>query len=655
MLNLINTRITLVAMTLVLSACGEFQSAGLSSSQRDLALEEMLQRGQRLYSQHCAACHGPIDTSSKLGRSGGQIFSALQSVPQMQSLSSTIDASMAGDIAEALNYYANGAGFTQDNNGRLIFNCSEGTISPSDLNKLSRREFINSIGIVLDIFSPQLKNDSSLQSLFNQLPTDIMNATSRLSHENPRATTQLSTLAEFNVAFRVGELISAQTSRLQTLPGTQGCLSASSITPDCHHNFVRYFAAYSLQSTFSESELRELSQAFYNGSLNTRDQITTTVAGLIMGPHFLYKSWLNGQGNTSDSRLIRLSSLEWANRLSFLITGAIADPTLRQLAFNGQLSQAEVIEQQVDRLMQSPLGRVNLARLFRETYGYDNFDNFSYPTGFLNGVSLTGLRNAMVSELDDFFTHIVVNQKGSFSDLFTSRYIGVNHTGLNQIYGHSAGPSQPLPASRSGFLNRAALLSQRSGLQTSPIQRGLSVLETVLCVDIGQAPASAPSSLPLTNRQQSTRERTQLTSQQEGTSCNSCHSRINPLGYPFESFDTLGRQRQQEAIYNSSGQVTANVSIDTSAHSNEIHGEHTQFANSVQLSQELAQSDRAQACLARNLKRFEAKRHVRISDSCHMNEALSGLRGSNSTDGQGSVRQMILNYVQSQRFSHWSF
>ena len=57
--------------------------------------------GTSLYASKCAACHGPVGTSTKIGRSAAQIKAAIAAQPQMQSLLSLTDAEINA-IATAL-------------------------------------------------------------------------------------------------------------------------------------------------------------------------------------------------------------------------------------------------------------------------------------------------------------------------------------------------------------------------------------------------------------------------------------------------------------------------------------------------------------------------------------------------------------------------
>ena len=62
---------------------------------------------------------------------------------------------------------------------------------------------------------------------------------------------------------------------------------------------------------------------------------------------------------------------------------------------------------------------------------------------------------------------LVLDEDASFYELMTSRWSSVNSQNLATIYDVNIGNNQNLPAARSGFLNRAAMLTKRSGSKAS--------------------------------------------------------------------------------------------------------------------------------------------------------------------------------------------
>ena len=82
-----------------------------------------------------------------------------------------------------------------------------------------------------------------------------------------------------------------------------------------------------------------------------------------------------------------------------------------------------------------------------------------------------------------------------------------------------------------------------NGVDTSPVVRGSWVLENIL----GTPPAPPPPDvepLPTDTRLAKT-IRDQLELHRKHAACNNCHQKIDPIGFPFENFDVVGRWRDQ--------------------------------------------------------------------------------------------------------------
>ncbi|WP_374032041.1 DUF1588 domain-containing protein [Bdellovibrio bacteriovorus] len=322
------------------------------------------------------------------------------------------------------------------------------------------------------------------------------------------------------------------------------------------------------------------------------------------------------------------------------------------MADNGQILDDTVLAQQADRLLGTDGAKDMIRRLFRESYGYDVFDRLQYDSGFIGGVNTSGLAEVMTSELDGFFEEIVLNRSGSFLDIMTSRYTNATDGRMGVIYNVNA-VTNTLAEDRSGFLSRAAMLTKRSGFTASPIKRGLSIIEHVLCQDIGLPPPSAPTSLPvLTEDMITTRYRTAHSTEASGTTCVGCHSRFNTLGYAFEGFDSFGRSRTSEAIYKNN-QAIGSLPVDTSYTTKEITGSSVSGSGARQMSEQLGVSDRAMMCFTKHLKRFEARVPADANANCQMNRSLTTLYGKDGT--QGSIKGAIKSLVLSPEFRRWKY
>lgn len=168
---------------------------------------------------------------------------------------------------------------------------------------------------------------------------------------------------------------------------------------------------------------------------------------------------------------------------------------------------------------------------------------------------LTGaLRQAMRRESEMHFEHIVRGDR-SLLELLDSDYTFLNerlakHYGIEGVRGDEM-RRVVLPAGspRGGVLTQGTVLAVTSNPdRTSPVKRGLYILDNIL----GSPPAPPPPNIPsleeagnaIAGRAPTLRESMVLHRSQP--TCASCHSRMDPLGLALENFNALGRWRDTE-------------------------------------------------------------------------------------------------------------
>jgi len=164
------------------------------------------------------------------------------------------------------------------------------------------------------------------------------------------------------------------------------------------------------------------------------------------------------------------------------------------------------------------------------------------------------LRRTMRRETEMLFGHIVRNGR-TLLELIDSNYTFLNER-LAKQYGIAGVKGEemrrvalPPGSPRGGVLTQGTVLAVTSNPdRTSPVKRGLFILESIL----GTPPAPPPPNIPALedagkqfgNRKPTLRETLALHRQQ--ASCSSCHNRMDPLGLALENFNALGRWREKE-------------------------------------------------------------------------------------------------------------
>ena len=614
--------------------------------------------GSALYTKNCAECHGTLSLSNKAKSSVALIDAAVQNVPQMSHLKILTDNEIA-----LISLALTGPSETVTSSGKTLFICDKNSVRKNPTLKLSNKEFSIALSKLLNDFSANattpLSNDTEFQNLLNALPNDISQA-QFAAKENSFFLSQAMINSIFNATYRAAKLTSTAATGLTNYPNTASCLQSATITQVCHQSYVRELAIRAFRRRVTTTEANTIAATIWNTSLSKADLLTETFATVVSYPDFVYKVYNTGADDTTLARTVNITDLELANKLALFLTGQSANSTLRALAESGGLNDAVTFKNEVNRLIASAEGRSHLQKLFRESYGYDVNSDLQYNAAFLNGASTSNLKSAMVAELDNFFVNEVITKKSRFQDLMLSRDALVNQTSLAQIYGVAANASAfiTLPDDRPGFLTRAAILTKKSGYYTSPIKRGHYIMEQVLCESVGDPPANAPtnvSEVQPSNQLLSTRMRYQNLTEQAGTTCLGCHSQINPFGFAFEGYDSLGRKRTQESIFNTStGQLLGKVSVNTSTSAlTTTSNQPEAIINANDMANSFATSDKAIMCFAKHLKSFDIRQPASGQDFCHMNEVLNIMYGDNNA--QGTIVDAVIAYVSSKEFKSWKY
>jgi hypothetical protein len=108
-------------------------------------------------------------------------------------------------------------------------------------------------------------------------------------------------------------------------------------------------------------------------------------------------------------------------------------------------------------------------------------------------------------------------------------------------------PEQPMKVrNRKGLLTHPAwLVAHAFNTENDPVRRGKFVREKLLAGTIPDVPITVDAVIP---EDHNLPLRDRLASATEEEYCWKCHKLMNPLGYPFESYDDFGRYRLQEAL-----------------------------------------------------------------------------------------------------------
>lgn len=271
-----------------------------------------------------------------------------------------------------------------------------------------------------------------------------------------------------------------------------------------------------------------------------------TVA-LLESPSFLYRPELGLVTNGVQ----RLTAHEMASRLAFLVWNSLPDDSLLDLADQSGLSSAEAIRSAAQRLLDSPTGRESVTAFVNEYLTVFRIATQPKNPALFAEYS-PALQTALARDLRDTWAVIAFDDKGSAMDVFTTPKVVVNSE-LATLYGLDATGltsttfevrSLPADGPRLGLLSKAGFASMYANQDFgSPTLRGRFIREELLCEHL-QPP---PDGVPLPGMPVGMTRRQQLEMHMSDPSCAGCHAMMDPLGFPLEVFDGIGRYRTTDS------------------------------------------------------------------------------------------------------------
>ena len=241
------------------------------------------------------------------------------------------------------------------------------------------------------------------------------------------------------------------------------------------------------------------------------------------------------------------SDLDLASRLSFFLWSSVPDDELRALAVRKQLSNPEVLEQQVARMLRDPRSKALVESFGSQWLGVRKATSHLPDPNIFPDFD-ENLRAAFLQETS-LFLESQLRDDRSVVDLVAADYSFVNerlaqHYGLSDVSGERFRKVTFADGARGGLLGQGGILMVTSYPdRTAPVLRGVWVLENLL----GMPPPPPPPNIPdletktADGRPLSIRE--QMEVHRQNPACSVCHVRMDPLGFSLENFDAIGRWR----------------------------------------------------------------------------------------------------------------
>jgi hypothetical protein len=239
-----------------------------------------------------------------------------------------------------------------------------------------------------------------------------------------------------------------------------------------------------------------------------------------------------------------------AARLAYFLWNSPPDGELLRLAESGTLQQPAVLAAQTERMLDDPKSQrfvsafldywLDLRHIHATTP-----DAVLYPDYYLDDL----LTESAVDETRLFFTELLREDLPAKS-VVDSGFTYVNerlaqHYGLPPVKGVAMRRvALPDDSPRGGLLTQASVLKvTANGTTTSPVLRGVWVIERILDEHTPPPPPGTPAVEPDIRGAATIREQLMLHS--KDPSCASCHVKIDPPGFALENFDVFGGWRER--------------------------------------------------------------------------------------------------------------
>jgi len=497
---------------------------------------------------------------------------------------------------------------------------------PMPLRRLTAREYLNTVRDLL--------GDTTLH------PGDVPNESDDLSN-NAFPFRQPGVVGSFEAA----NLQSAAESLAKNAAGKLSSLlpctpSGSAAESDCANQFIASFGGKAYRRPLGATETADLTALYQTArttlSLDFNGAIDLLIEAMLQAPGFVYHWEMDPGPAVKDGGAVQLGNYQIANRLSYFLWGTMPDPALFAAAAAGQLTTADGLQAQIQRMLADPKAADMAADFFDDWLDVNVLasrpkDPTLYPMWNQD------LAAAMETEFRSFGSAALTGS-GSFADLLTGTSTSVNQAlaavyGVAGVTGTTPKPATLDPGQRSGLLTLAGFLTVTGATDgSSPVRRGHAIYTRLLCDVLPDPPNNVPPPQPPTPGL-TTRQRFEQHDQNACTGA--CHSAMDPIGFGFEHYDGLGvyRTTDQDLPVDASGQIPLDGKMQT-------------FSDALALTRLLAASPQVQTCFARQWMRYALDRWDGDADLASVQAAAAALQTS------GDLRDLVAAVAASRSFRY---
>ncbi len=408
---------------------------------------------------------------------------------------------------------------------------------------------------------------------------------------------------------------------------------------ECGPGFITEFGKLAFRRPLEQVELDAFVDLFERtrAADGFREAVQLVLEAMLQSPQFLYRPD-SYTAVTPASGAIHMSPYQMASRLSYYLWNTMPDAELFAAAEAGGLQSEEEIETQARRMLAHDKARPVIIDFHRQWLGLDDFSGIVRDLDPRYAVYEDVLLDDLRISLEMFIDHTFWNG-GTVEALFTSNTIFLNSALADVLRipflpdSSPGGPGEFAPVladenQRTGLLTQPGLMALLAHSdQTSPVQRGVFVRETILCDHLPDPPPNVDTTPPDPDPNASTRDR--FAEHTQDPNCASCHVLIDGVGFGFESYDHIGRYRAEE------NGIAVDVSGNVAGQGEDlITGP---FVGARDLSLKFAQSMQVRDCIVTNWYRFATGRVETEADLCSIEQARVKFNETN-----GDLKELLI-------------
>ncbi len=330
---------------------------------------------------------------------------------------------------------------------------------------------------------------------------------------------------------------------------------------------LRAFAGRAFRRPADETRVQQLAaiarQVYGQPGKTFEEGIGRAMMAVLASPRFLFRVE-QPEAKHAGAAVAPIDEYSLAARLSYFLWATMPDAELMRLAERGELRAQ--LRPQLTRMLADPKAQMFTRQFTGQWLQARDVESVPINARAVLGpnaprnrdgrIEFDGIfRRLMRSETEMYFEHIL-KQDRSLLELVDSDYTFLNerlakHYGVPDVTGDQMRLVKlPAGSVRGGVLTQGAILAVTSNpTRTSPVKRGLFILENIL----GTPPPPAPPNVPdLEESKEKFKGREPKLSEmlmlhREKPLCRSCHERMDPLGLAMENFNALGGWRDTDA------------------------------------------------------------------------------------------------------------